>query len=194
MEEAAGAEGSGHIEVRVSIVVVVPRAGAHSVDPVFQPGFPGHVTESAVALVPVERGESGTGADGTRQRTGVDQEDVHPAVAVVIEEDAAGAHRLRQVELACGAVYVAEADPGLRGHVGERDMIRSRVRASRSRARATRSGTSRQPGSTGDGEQHDQRAEGGKSKAATRINLSPHAFLGPPSPVGLRIGSRWPPR
>ena len=56
-------------------------------------------------------------------RAAVDQEDVHPAVAVVVEEQPAGAHRLGEVLLGAGAVRVMEDHAGLARDV---DELRSR--------------------------------------------------------------------
>ena len=60
----------------------------------------------------------------------VDQQDVQPAVAIVIEEGAARAHRLGQVLGAECAAVVAEVDAGRRGDIGQAEVQARRRRAS----------------------------------------------------------------
>jgi hypothetical protein len=51
------------------------------------------------------------------KRTAVDEEDVHPAVVVGIEEQPARSHRLDEVLVGAGAVDMPEVDAGLAGDV-----------------------------------------------------------------------------
>ncbi len=67
----------------------------------------------------------------------VDQQDVLPAVAIVIEEGAAGAQRFRQELAAEGAAVVMEVEAGGLGDIGETETeIRAcRLRCERVQAR-----------------------------------------------------------
>ena len=52
----------------------------------------------------------------------VDQQNVGPAIVVVVDEGAARAHGFRQLFLSEGAVVVGEVNAGLRGDVAECDL------------------------------------------------------------------------
>ena len=52
---------------------------------------------------------------------GVDQQNVLPAVIVVVEEAGPAAHGFRQILFSEGAGVVLEVDAGLGGNVGELD-------------------------------------------------------------------------
>src|SRR3972149_1881682 len=81
---AVGA-GAGDVGVDVAVVVVVGGRGAQAVHLPRQPRRPRHVGEAALAVVPVERGQ--TGLLGTaREARGVHEEEVLRAVAVEGEE------------------------------------------------------------------------------------------------------------
>ena len=98
--------------------------------PKVPPGTPrllGHVGEGAVAIVLVERVANRLRGLVEIARAAVHQVDVHPAVVVVIEEGAAGAHGLGQVVLGrCGVVVNPANAAGFR-----RDLLEERARIGR---------------------------------------------------------------
>ena len=119
-EEVAAADGR-HVEIGVAVVVVVADGHALAVERLVEPGLLGHVLEVPLAVVAVE-GLGGCRLDlvaGPVRR--VDEEQVLVAVAVVVEERDARAHRLGQELLAERAVVVDEGDAGLLGDVDELD-------------------------------------------------------------------------
>ena len=67
--------------------------------------------------------QDGLGTGVSRPVFAVDEQDVGPAVVVVINERAARAHGFRQIFLAEGAVVVGEMDSGLSGDVTELDLL-----------------------------------------------------------------------
>ena len=72
----------------------------------------GDVFERAVAAVLEQPVPRAAGRRRIDERPAVDEEDVLPAVAVVVEEQAAAAHDFRKVAGGAGAVDVAEVDAG----------------------------------------------------------------------------------
>src|SRR5262249_48927097 len=89
-----------------------------------QPGSTGHVAEGPVAPVPIEGERWDAVCRRFRcpaERPAIQQEDVETAVAVVIQEGAAGAHRLRHQLAAKPTRRMAKADPGGGGHIRELD-------------------------------------------------------------------------
>jgi hypothetical protein len=54
----------------------------------------------------------------------VDQQNVRPAVVVVVDERASRTHGLRKIFLAGSAVIVHKMDAGLRGNIAELDALR----------------------------------------------------------------------
>ncbi len=80
----------------------------------------GDVGEGAVVIVVVELGRGMFG--GLAGPVGaVDEEDVGPAVVVVVDESDTGAHGFGKIFFAEGSVVVEEADAGLLGDVAEGD-------------------------------------------------------------------------
>ena len=72
----------------------------------------------------------------------VDQQNVEPAVAIVIEEGAAGAHGFGQILRAERAAVVAEVDAGRRGDVGQAE---AQARARRPRQQRERRASQERP-------------------------------------------------
>src|SRR5581483_8059400 len=121
-QRGRGAGGEGHLprfvmeqlappdrrdkEVVVAIVVVVADGHAHAVEGDRKAGLPGDIGERAVAVVVVEdeRAARGVGGDMAGPVVSPNDENVEPAVVVVVEERAAAAHRLREPLLAERAV------------------------------------------------------------------------------------------
>ena len=124
----------GHVNVDVAVVVVVARGGAEPVHLHREPRRARDVGERAVAVVVVQR-EIRLRPRPARPVRRVDQQEVLPAVVVVVEKRAAGSQRLGQVLLPERAVVVGEADAGGRGDVGERQRRRDRACPTRRPAR-----------------------------------------------------------
>ena len=84
-----------NVKVREAIAVVVTHCNALAVPGACYSGLPGNVSESAVAIIPIER--------VPQRRTGiieialpaVHQVDIHPPVVFVIEEGTAGSGGFR---------------------------------------------------------------------------------------------------
>ena len=105
-------------DVLPAVVVEVGGGGAHPVQLDLQSGRLGHIGEPAGALVAIEPRE------GPRRRlpgprAAVYEQEVLPAVVVVVEECRARAERLGQELLPERAVVVREGDAGAAGDVDE---------------------------------------------------------------------------
>ena len=107
------------VQIDPAVVVVVAGARAHAVVAMPDAGLRGHVVERAVAAVAEQTVPRLSRDRRIGQRTAVDQEDVDPAVVVVVEEQPAGPHGFDQVLLGAGAVDVTEVDAGLAGRIRE---------------------------------------------------------------------------
>ena len=94
-----------NVEILEAIVVIVAHGDAHAVPGALQASSFRNILEGAVGLlmietVPIRRPRLfGDGALGRRilQRRAVDQENVEPAIVVVVEQRDAGAHRFDQI-------------------------------------------------------------------------------------------------
>ena len=91
MVEKAFAVG-GHKQVDVAVVVVITSGDAHAESTAGNAGFFRHVGEGAVVVVAIQGVAKRFLGLEEIGRPAVDQEDVHPAVVIVVEEGAAGAH------------------------------------------------------------------------------------------------------
>ena len=120
MEEAVLADGSDQ-EVGEAVVVIVADGDAHAVHFHREAGHFGDVGESAVAIVPVQP-HGGALAAVAGPVHAIDQQDVEPAVAIVIEEGAPGAHGFGEVLGAERAAVVAELNTGGGGDVGQAEF------------------------------------------------------------------------
>ena len=126
--EALGAE-VGQQQVGVPVVVEVPGHAAHAVAEVFgrveEARFRGAVLEGPVAPVPVEAVPDGrpVPAPVSGQRPAVHEEEVRPAVLVVVEDQRPAPDDLHHVPASAPAVLVVEADPRLPGAVGEGEVL-----------------------------------------------------------------------
>src|SRR5438128_1322474 len=104
-----------------AVVVVIADRHAHAVEGDRQPGRCGNVFEGAVAFVAVQ-GQSRRWTLVVlmpRPITGIHEQDVLPAVPVIVEKRDSRAHCLRQKLLAESAIGVPEGDAGGLGDVGE---------------------------------------------------------------------------
>jgi len=91
--EKAGSVHAGDENVRKSVVVVVADSHTHAVHLEIQARAPRHIRKRAVAIVPVEP-ESGALALMSGPVRSVDEKNVLPAIAIVIEKCATGTQRL----------------------------------------------------------------------------------------------------
>src|SRR5207245_7179042 len=105
-----------------TVVVVVTHRYAKPEHWDDESSFASGVCERPVVVVVIEL-QDGLGTGVSRPVFAVDEQDVGPAVVVVINERAARAHGFRQIFLAEGAVVVGEMDSGLSGDVTELDLL-----------------------------------------------------------------------
>ena len=117
-----GAAVGGDEQIGEAVVIVIAHGHAHAEGASGDAGFFCDVGEGAVAIVFVKRVADGARGLEEIARTAVHQVDVHPAVVVVIEESAAGAHGFRQVMVLGGGVVVHPADAAGFG----RDLLEQR--------------------------------------------------------------------
>jgi len=111
------------------VVVVVANGHAHSVHLGVETGRARDVGEGAVPVVPVEaqRGSRPSSPESRVPSPGrlarpvhpVHEQDVLPAIGVVVQERAARAHRLGEELASVGAASVAKLEAGRRGDVDE---------------------------------------------------------------------------
>ena len=102
--------------VRKSVVVVVANSHTHAVHLDIQARAFCHIGKRAVTIVPVKP-ESGTQAFVSGPVRSVDEKNVLPAIAVVIEECTARTQRFGQELAAVTATVVPELNAGRGGHV-----------------------------------------------------------------------------
>ena len=86
---------AGDENVREAVVVVIANGHAHAIHFDIQPGMRSYISESAVAVVAIEP-QRGAPLLVAGPIHAIDQQNVLPAVAVVIEKGAAGAQSFRQ--------------------------------------------------------------------------------------------------
>src|ERR1700731_2627044 len=104
--------------IRETIVVVVADGHSHSIHLDVQSCASRHVRKGAIAVVPVEP-QRGSLALVSGPVHAVHQQNILPAIAVVIEERAACAQRLREQFAAISAAVVPELDPRRVGNIGQ---------------------------------------------------------------------------
>ncbi len=109
---------SGDENVGKAVVVVVANGNSHAVEFDIEAGARGYISECAVAVVVVKT-ERGAGFLVTGPVRTVDQEDVLPAVTIVVEKGASRAESFRQELATESAAIVLKMDTGLAGDVGE---------------------------------------------------------------------------
>ena len=125
----------GDQQVGKAVVVVVADGHAHAVHFHRQAGALGDVGEGAVAVVAVEP-HGGALAAMAGPVHAVDQQNIQPAIGIVIEEGAARAHGFRQILGAECAAVVAELDAGGGGDVGQAEVQAGRIGGQRPRREA----------------------------------------------------------
>ncbi len=99
-------------DVREAVVVVVADRHAHAVHFDIEPRARSHIGEGAIAVVVIEP-KSGALFLVARPVGAVDQQNVLPAVAIVVEESAAGPESFGQELAAEGSAVVLELDSRL---------------------------------------------------------------------------------
>src|SRR6185369_5709723 len=102
---------AGDEQVRESVIVVVADRNSHAVHLDIEAGAASDVREGSVAVVVVEaQRAAATFVAGPVHS--VHQQNVLPAVVIVIEKGAPGAQRLGQIFFAERAAVVPKVDPG----------------------------------------------------------------------------------
>src|SRR5579872_3234547 len=101
-----------------AVVVVIPNGNAHAIEFHIESSARRHIGESAVPVVVVEAKRGAilfmAGPIGA-----VDQEDVLPTIAIVIQKSAAGPKGFRQILAAEGSAVVLKLNSSRAGHIGE---------------------------------------------------------------------------
>jgi hypothetical protein len=107
---------AGKVKVGPAVVVVIAHRAAHGEARRGHAGLGGDIGECAVAVVVVERAHAFFSLDGHVDAGRIGEIDVRPAVAVVVDEDHAAAHRFDDVAFG-GVGGVFECDARGRGDV-----------------------------------------------------------------------------
>src|SRR5579883_826023 len=81
--------------VRKAVIVIVAYGYAHSVHLDVKSGRPGHIRKRTVAIVAIELQRASLALMAWPVHS-IDQQDILPAVSVIVEKSAAGAHGLRE--------------------------------------------------------------------------------------------------
>ncbi len=116
----------GDQHVRPAVVVVVPYGDAHSKIGPGHAGLLGDVGECAIAVVLVEGVAHRLGRLPKIAGTAVHQEDIHPAIVVVVEKGTAGTQRFGQEAAGRHGVFMHPRDAGCRcRHFDKQWPIRS---------------------------------------------------------------------
>ena len=109
----------GNQDIGEAIVIEIGDSHAHAVHFHRQAGTFGDVAEGSVAIVAIEL-ERAALALVAGPVHAVHQQNIQPAVAVVVQKCAAGTHGLGQILGSERAAVVVKVDAGGRGHVGQR--------------------------------------------------------------------------
>ena len=128
MEEVIGSN-CCDVDIVVSIVIVVGYCTSEAVHFHCKSSLPRHVGKCAVLIIMIERREGVAGLV-SRPIHGIDQQNILPAVVVIVENTNAAAHGFRKIFLSESATVVFEVDTGLRGHIDELDGTRGTRRIS----------------------------------------------------------------
>src|SRR5204863_124510 len=104
MKQEVGHGIIGDVNIGPPIVVVVSETGAHSEIRNRNSGSRGRVRERAVSIISVKPVASGSRLLFIGKRAAIDQENIRPSVAVVVEEESPGTHGFRHELLRRGAV------------------------------------------------------------------------------------------
>ena len=115
---------AGNENVREAIIVIVPHSHAHTVEFDIETRVRRDIRERTIAVVMV-KAQRGAIFFVARPVGTVNEQNILPAVAVVVQKSAAGAERLRQEFSAEGPTVVLELNSGLAGHIREPKTRRS---------------------------------------------------------------------
>ena len=99
-------------DIGISVVVVVADSNAHAVELDIKAGSRGYIGEGAVAIV-VKEAKRAAGFLVARPVRTIDEQNVLPAVAIIVEKGASGAESFRQELPAESAAIVLKMDTGL---------------------------------------------------------------------------------
>src|SRR5207248_6864542 len=127
----------GDKEIVVAIVVVVADSHAHAEHWNGESGFASHICERAVVIVVIKLW-GGRRAGMLRPVLAIYDQDVGPAIIVIINKCAAWAHGFRQIFLPEGAVVMNEVNAGLRCNVAKGDGLAKSCRCTECRGRNQR--------------------------------------------------------
>src|SRR3954452_3676562 len=114
---------SRDVNVHFAVIVEVPNRATLTVDLQSKSRPSGHVRKGSVLIVVIEHW-IGFSGQMTRPVHGINQQNVLPAVVVVVEKADAAAHGFWQVLLSERSRVVFEMDAGLCCHIGELDWSR----------------------------------------------------------------------
>ena len=187
-----------HVEVRVPVGIVVGRRPAHAVDGPVEAGLARDVAERPVAEVPQERGPGPPVLRAPLPAGAVHEEEVGPAVPVVVEHDDAAAHGLGHPLLSESARGVDEVDPRGRRDVRETDRGRRVAALARREARA-RLGIGRRlrvfrfVGTAGNRRREEADREGSGAASVHRPPPPPDLAIGRSSCVRISCAIRFTP-
>ncbi len=121
VEQVVGAD-ARDVEISIAVTVEVPGGATHAVGLQIESGLTGDVTESQASEVLVKLlGRRSAGL--AFEARAVEEEQIEPVVTVVVEDDDAGAHRLREPFETEGTRVVSEVDAAVRGDVDEADLL-----------------------------------------------------------------------
>src|SRR5713101_5721321 len=113
----------GNVNIDVAVVVVVADRASQAIFLESEAGSTGDIGKSAIMIVVIERRER-LAAVMFRPISGVDQQDVLPAVIVIVEEACSRPHGFGKVLLSEGAVVVFEVNASLSGYISKLNRAR----------------------------------------------------------------------
>ena len=122
--------------VREAIIVVIADGHAHSIHFDIQAGRASNVSERSIAIVAVQTQSRFLPLVAWPIHT-INQQNVLPAVVVVVEKCATRAQRLRQKFPSEGSAIMLKLYPCRAGDIGEAEPQRRRWRAKKSARRRT---------------------------------------------------------
>src|SRR5690242_2031074 len=111
----------GDVDILIAVVVIIAYGHAETPATVIQTGFGTNVAKGAIVVVAVKRHTMAAFGAQIGESGAVHQQDVHPAVVVVIKNRHAAAHGFHDVELLRPAAGEVEIDAGCASYVFEGD-------------------------------------------------------------------------
>ena len=117
----------GNENIGEAVVIVIGDGNAHTVDFDVETGGTSDVGEGAIAVVTVQVG-SGPGALMAGPVHAVHQQNIEPAIVIVIEKSAAGSKSFGKIPGTERAVVVTEVEAGIRCNVGQLETGAGRAR------------------------------------------------------------------